>query len=209
MTWLGGPITSAELDGHWHAGRLPLDLADSMSVGEAAGVVLSLPTVTGDPGAPVGYGVSPPEGGQPIVRLAKRVVDLFNEPIRKGARGVVGAMWRDRFRPDRPVFRLWFRAEPGHGFRPEGTPAHVLGAFRIVDTYDDAIGSVVGIEDAVPHSTGWQIVRLDQAPELVAAIQAAATVAPTGSSTLQRSGLPAIGLDDVVVITSRVTPGEA
>ncbi len=158
-----GPIGARELDRLWRTGQLPLVIGMALDVGRAAGVALHLPPVGPErqDGTPTGYGVLPPEGAEPLVTLRAGVVDRFGEPVPRRAQGILGAIWRNSRRPDRLVFRVWFRHDTG--WRPDGQEDRA-GSFRLVDTYDDTIASVRGLGGELPHLTGWQIARLDGAP---------------------------------------------
>lgn len=137
------------LDRMREIGGFPIELGVGLSLGHAASVVLQcLPPVHGtDAGTPRGYGIAPPRGAEPIVKLAKTVHDIAQgRRVKAGANGVVGCMWRHG---DRVVVRVFFR----DGAQPNSP--------RIVTCYGDAIRSVRGLEGQIPATTGWQVIQLD------------------------------------------------
>lgn len=150
------PVDERRLDELRALGELPQTIGRGLTIAEAAGAALLLPTVTfPDRVAPHGYGIFPPLAAEPVVRLRRRAVDAYGEPVPRRARGFVGCLWRTSRRPERVVFRLWFRGEAGN---PHAGHADVRGP---VDVYDDAIESIEAIDGVVPSLTGWQIGALD------------------------------------------------
>ena len=141
-----GELSRAELDRLHSAGELPLTIAMAMQLGEAEHLCLQLPAVQFRGGHPVGYGVMPPNGAEPIITLSGNLRDVRHEPVRDGASGTLGCMWRRARRTDRAVFRVWLKGE----HQP-----------RMIDVYADRVASVRGLEGVIPQLTGWQIVRLD------------------------------------------------
>lgn len=132
----------AELD----PDELPIDLS-ALTAPEAAGLALTLPpAIVLDPMNPIGWGVFPPRGAEPILTLGESVIDVYGRQVPGGARGVLGVLFRGR--SDRsPVHRVWFRAAP---------PAPP----RMIDVYDDVIEGIESLDRVVPALTGWQIARL-------------------------------------------------
>ena len=145
-------VTTAELGRLWRAGELPVEVARAMNVREAARLVEQLPDVQASNTAmPRGFGLWPPRGAEPIVRLSKRARDAYGTPVRQRAHGVIGCLWRWR---GRVVFRLWFKGEP--------TTNNPHGALRgPVDVFEDQIGAVQSLEGIVPFLVGWEVGRLD------------------------------------------------
>ena len=148
--------TRAELDELHRTGQLPLEVGTPLEVREAARLVAQLPPVThAEELMPSGYGLLPPRGAEPWIRLRTRVQEAYGRQIIHADTGVLGCMWR---RGERVVFRLWFRSN------------EVLAGAAVpelrgpVDVYEDAIRSVKGLAGVVPHLTGWMFVRLDADP---------------------------------------------
>lgn len=140
-------LTPGQLEALEAAGELPIDLLGTWAPGEAAGLALLLPTVRhGDDERPDGFGVLPPKGAEPLVRLRARLVDVYGRPITAGTRGILGALWRGASTSS-AVHRVWCTAETGQ-------PA------RVVDVYDTAIAGIESLTDRIEPLTGWQIVRL-------------------------------------------------
>ena len=140
----------AELDQMHAGGRLPADVGRPLNVAEAAHLVRQLPPARGSGGTPDGYGLLPPQGAEPIVRLRKGTRPAFGRLVPAWSHGMLGAMWSSS--SGRVVFRLWFRSDD------ETELGRIRGP---VDVYEDAIASVRGIAGQVPQLTGWQLVRLD------------------------------------------------
>lgn len=141
-----GGLSRVELDTLHGAGELPLTVAMALEIGEAATLCLQLPAVRFLQGHPIGYGLMPPQGAEPILTIRGNLQDVHGEPVRDGAKGALGCMWRRARQSDRPVFRIWLKGET----RP-----------RMIDVYPDRIASVRALEGVIPQLTGWQIVRLD------------------------------------------------
>lgn len=152
-------MTLEQLDALYKAGSLPATIDGSLNLAEVAGLVETLPPVLsmtaapdgrGNLGpAPRGYGVLPPAGTPPLIRVKSKLRDPYGKPIPARAQGAVGAVWHAK---GRTTFRLWFRwgEEAEHGW--------TRGP---VDIYDDQIAAVCGLGGEVPRMVGWQLVRLD------------------------------------------------
>lgn len=144
----GPPLARAELDQLRALGRLPLDLPQAFRIGEAAGCVLELPPVEEhSDGWVTGYGILPPQGAEPLLWIKHAATDPYGRSIPAGTLCVLGALWRNRRRPDRVVHRLWCRD-------PDKGPHGATGPF---DVYDDQIAGVASLEGQVPALTGWQL----------------------------------------------------
>lgn len=155
-----GDLSRPELDRLWIAGALPITIADAMDVGEAIAVVRDLPPVDrpGD-AAPGGYGLLPPSGAEPYLRIARAARDYAGRVIEPRTRGLIGAMWRDPGAVH-ATLRVWFRSDSGSDLD-----------IRFVDIREDMIGSIEGLERMIPHLTGWEIARLDgRAPDGAASL---------------------------------------
>jgi hypothetical protein len=147
-----GGLKAEHLDQLWRAGEIPLDIAKAVAVMEAVALVRALPPAgpsTDNPRMLDGYGLFPPSGAEPIVRVGVPLRDPYGEPVPLGAKGFLGVLWQCRRRPDVPVFRLWFRGQDG----PRGP----------IDCYADAIASIAAIGGKVPALIGWSVGRLDGA----------------------------------------------
>ena len=147
----GRGLSTEHLDRLWRTGKLPLEVARALRVDDAVQWAVGLPPAkpaTGDARIPDGYGLFPPDGAEPIVRVRHALTDPHGEPIPARAKGFVGVLWRSP-RREVPVFRLWFRGE----VRPRGP----------VDCYADSIASIVTIGGTVPALVGWTVGRLDGA----------------------------------------------
>lgn len=142
-----------DLDELHRNGQLPLEVGSPLEVREAARLVAQLPPVRNPEDLlPAGYGLLPPCGAEPWVRLRTTVHEAYGRQIIQADTGVLGCMWR---RGDRVVFRLWFRSNEVNA---QAAVSELRGP---VDVYEDAIRSVKGLAGVVPHLTGWCYIRLD------------------------------------------------
>lgn len=126
---------------------LPWTIPGAWTLAELAEVALRLPRVAElDADRPVGLAVFPPQGAEPLVRLARATVDGGGHRIERGARGALGVLWHGRS-DSSPVHRVWFAA---HGRE-----------LHFVDLYADQIASVealeVGAGALMPELPGWQV----------------------------------------------------
>ncbi len=144
-------LSRSRLQQLYETGRLPINVAGSLQVTRVAELALFLPRVQydRDRALPAGYGLFPPRGAEPLVRLRKGTRDLQGVAVDSGAWGIVACCWHASGSKGtgRVVWRLAFRGNP-------------LPRFP-VDCYDDAILCVQSIAGKVPALTGWQIARLD------------------------------------------------
>jgi hypothetical protein len=148
-----------ELDARYRAGKIPAELDGAMHLAQAVAVVETFPpvgSITAAPDAnggagpaPRGYGLLPPRGVPPLVRVRGKLRDPYGKVIPPGTQGQVGALWNDG---GQAVIRLWFRwgEQAEHGWK-RGP----------VDIRTSQIQSVSGLGGELPQLTGWQLVRLD------------------------------------------------
>lgn len=122
--------------------RAPQSIPGAWTLGEAAGIAARLPVAAYVDARPVGVGVFPPRGAEPVVRTRGRIRAVDGHVVAGGARGLVGCLWAGKAGP---VHRIWFQA---HG-----------SAMRFVDCYADQIRSVEGLGDAPPKLL-WEIREL-------------------------------------------------
>jgi hypothetical protein len=135
MTSLRDRLQAAEA-----AGRLPAAVPTPLHVGEAAALALQLPLATYDDVRPVGYGLYPPRGAEPLLRLARDTAAVDGHVVAAGALGALGVLWNGK---RGAVHRIFFNSH--------GSP------LRWVDCYADAIGSVEVVGDKPPSLMGWEI----------------------------------------------------
>lgn len=143
---------AAELDRLHAEQRLPYDIAPALTIAQVVEVARALPAVRGSRLMPAGYGLFPPVGAEPMIRLKHDTIDPYRRPIPAGAYGMVGCLWNTS---RGPVLRLWFRAAEAAKDSPR---PEVRGP---VDAYEDMIAGAATLEGKLPHLTGWQICRLD------------------------------------------------
>lgn len=147
----------------YRSGQLPYTVASSVTIAEAVALIEALPAIRGYRGGlPIGYGLAPPLGVEPLVRIRKRLIDPYGVEVPARSKGVLGALWNES---GRPVWRLWFRGleQPGHAGKAVRGPC---------DVRQDAIAGIQGIGGKLPRLTGWEVVRLDHgAPEIVGEVR--------------------------------------
>ena len=131
-------ISPAELE---RAGPVPIRLDGAFVVQEAATIARDYmpPVRSHDSALPDGWGIFPPRGVEPLVRLVGKARATSGASIAYRSQGAVGCMWNHR---GRVVVRLWFRGESA----PEP-----------VDVYADQLGAVT----FSPPMPGWEVLRLD------------------------------------------------
>lgn len=117
-----------------------VNVPGTMTCPEAAAVAATLPAATYDAARPVGVGLYPPRGAEPILTLARRTPAVDGHVVARGARGCLGVLWRGK---NGTVHRLFFSA---HG-----------SDMRWVDCYADAIASIEAIGPQPLSLTGWQL----------------------------------------------------
>lgn len=138
-------MKAASLEALEREGRLPAVVPGAWTCPDAARLALQLPRAVGDAARPSGWGLYPPRGAEPMLRLRSRTMAADGHVVAAGAVGVLGVLWRGR-RDDSPVHRLHFQS---HG-----------SSMRWIDCYDDQIAGLVGLGDAPPPLTGWSVGRL-------------------------------------------------
>jgi hypothetical protein len=140
-----GPLDARTLATLASTGHLPLTVALALTPPEAAGAALSLPPASYDRERPIGFGLYPPQGAEPLMVLKEAYTASDGRRVKRNARGILGVMWRGRSESS-PVHRLFFKSRDGSA--------------RWVDVYDDQIASIVTLDSVIPALTGWQIAAL-------------------------------------------------